>query len=93
MSRQLIIDVIREVVRGMSIEEVTTYANELPTHVEEGAEQFCEDSFLGPWFVIQMTELDISAAYELYRFIEESKQAVVQHKEVKTSGDSNHATN
>ena len=85
--RDLMIAVIHEVVRGLPIEEVTAYANELPTHVQEGGEKFCEDSFLGPWFHLQLVDHNISVAYELYRFIDESKLSVVQTKEVKASGD------
>jgi hypothetical protein len=90
--RELIIAVIREGVRGIPIADVQTYADALPAHVEEGAQDFCDDYGMGPWLRDNIRAHDISVAHELYQFIEESKLAVVQHKEAETSGDNQHAT-
>lgn len=90
MTRELIIQVIREVVRGWPIEDVQVAADNLPTRVSKGAVQFCAENELGPWFELQIRHRNISVASELIAFIGESKQAVVQHKEVQTSGDKNH---
>lgn len=87
MTRELIIQVIREVVRGWPIEDVQVAADNLPTLVGKGATQFCNENELGPWFELQIRHRNVSVASELIAFIEESKQAVVQHKEVETSGD------
>lgn len=86
MSRQLIIEVIREAVRGLPVEEVQTEADGLPTHVVEGSLQFCKTHRLGNWFRQQIVAYNISPADELYAFIQ-STQADVQNKEATTSGD------
>jgi hypothetical protein len=90
MTRELIIQIIREVVRGWPVGDVLVLADSLPTQISKGADQFCEDNDLGHWFYMQIRAHNISVAGELYRFIEESKQAVVQHKEAQTSGEKNH---
>lgn len=88
--RQLIIDLIHEVVRGIPVEEVDAYAASLPIQVEEGAEKFCEDTTLGQWFKLQMVAHDVSAAHELYQFIART-QAADQLKEAQASGDQSDA--
>lgn len=90
MIRELIVQIIREVVRGWPIEQVEVLADSLPTQVSKGAQQFCADHELGRWFELQIRHRNISVAAELYGFIEESKLAVVQRKEAETSGDNNH---
>lgn len=84
--RPLFIALIREVVRGLELEELKRYADSLPAQVKEGAEEFCEDSNLGTWIESQLILHEISVAYELYGFIQESTSSVVQSKEARASG-------
>ena len=91
MTRDLIIQVIREVVRGWPIEDVETYAAALPLQVTDGAEVFCDENELGRWFYMQILGHNISAAAELYAFIP-STQTVDQLKEAGASGDKSNAT-
>ena len=92
-SRDLMVQLIREVVRGKTIEEVKKVADNLPAHVLEGSYEFCKQFDVGTWFGFQLAMHDISPAYELYAFIEESTLAAVQSKEVEASGDTNHEAN
>jgi hypothetical protein len=85
------IEVIREVVRGFSVDEVQEIADKLPAQVVEGTYEFCGLFRLGPWFAVQIARYDISPANELYVFIAETKTAD-RIKEVEASGETSHAT-
>ncbi|MFM9793325.1 hypothetical protein [Streptomyces turgidiscabies] len=87
MSRKLMTDLIREVVRGLPVEEVKRIADSLPAQVIEGTFEFCEQYGLGLWVAVNMADQNVSPAYELYAFIEESTLAAVQNKEAVASGD------
>ncbi|MFB6518603.1 hypothetical protein [Streptomyces sp. NPDC056401] len=93
MSRKLMTDLIREVVRGLPVEEVRRIADSLPAQVIEGTFDFCEQSGLGLWIAVHMAEHNVSPAYELYAFIEESTLAAVKNKEAAASGDNKDETN
>lgn len=90
MTRELIIQIIREVVRGWPIGDVQVLADSLPTHVGKGAAQFCLENELGRWFELQIRHRNVSVVGELLNFIEDSKQTVDQSKGVEAPGDNNH---
>lgn len=73
--RELMIQLTREVVRDKTIEEVKIIADSLPAQVLDGSYEFCRQFEIGSWFGFQLALHDISPAYELYAFIEESTQA------------------
>ncbi|MFC8008964.1 hypothetical protein [Streptomyces cinereoruber] len=86
-NRNLMIQVIREVVRGLPIEEVKKVADSLPAQPLEGTFEFCNRFALGMWFGIQISSNDISPAHELYEFIGESTLADLKRKEAEASGE------
>ncbi|MFF6951801.1 hypothetical protein ACFZAD_24480 [Streptomyces iakyrus] len=92
-SRELIVEVIREVVRGQPIADVKTYADALPTNVRKGADKFCDEQHLGGWFRLQIVGRNISVARELYEFIASTqpkvKETSVQSKGVVAPGENN----
>lgn len=96
--RDLLIAVIRDVVALQTIDDVRAYADRLPADVLEGANQFCDDNDLGNYFTVQMVVHEVSPAYELHGFIQESERAtarfaqILQLKGVITPGENNHAT-
>jgi len=87
MKRELIIQVIREVVRGRPIDEVARYTASLPLNVSLSAVRFCEDNDLGLWFELQIRHRNVSVVGELDNFIQDSTSAVVQRKGVEAPGD------